>query len=211
MAEPTIICPNCKTEIKLNESLAGPLIEATRKQFEEKLKNDRTRIAEEEAKKAKLAAATDLDQIRSSCVDHIFTDPPYSWKVQYGELNFIWEVWLGFDTHWHAEEIIVNETREKSEEDWANMMRKSIAECYRVLKRGRWLSLCYHDTSEGTWSVIQDLMAESGFIVDTAESALFIDTEQKSWKQLVADKVNKRDLVINFRKPKPGEIGRAHV
>jgi len=37
MTEPTIICPNCKTEIKLTESLAAPLIEATRKQYEEQL------------------------------------------------------------------------------------------------------------------------------------------------------------------------------
>ena len=28
MTEPTIICPNCKTEIKLTESLAAPLIVA---------------------------------------------------------------------------------------------------------------------------------------------------------------------------------------
>ena len=28
MTEPTIICPNCNTEIKLNESLAAPLIAA---------------------------------------------------------------------------------------------------------------------------------------------------------------------------------------
>jgi len=27
MTEPTIICPKCKTEIKLTESLAAPLIE----------------------------------------------------------------------------------------------------------------------------------------------------------------------------------------
>jgi hypothetical protein len=26
MTEPTIICPNCKTEIKLTESLAAPLL-----------------------------------------------------------------------------------------------------------------------------------------------------------------------------------------
>ena len=38
----------------------------------------------------------------------IFTDPPYADKVQYGELNFVWEAWLGFDTRWHDEEIIVN-------------------------------------------------------------------------------------------------------
>ncbi|NOT84353.1 MAG: DUF2130 domain-containing protein [Methylococcaceae bacterium] len=102
MIDPTITCPNCKTEIKLTESLAAPLIESTRKQFEQQLaqkdsdiaareqavrdketqlvdaKNklaaqvaeqveaqlnkDRTRIVEEETKKAKQAAANDLDQ-----------------------------------------------------------------------------------------------------------------------------------------------------
>ena len=37
MTEPTITCPNCKTEIKLTESLAGPLLAATRLQFEKQL------------------------------------------------------------------------------------------------------------------------------------------------------------------------------
>ena len=37
MEEPTIECPSCGTEIKLTESLAGPLIEATRMEYEEKL------------------------------------------------------------------------------------------------------------------------------------------------------------------------------
>ena len=29
MTEPTITCPHCKSEIKLTESLAAPLIEST--------------------------------------------------------------------------------------------------------------------------------------------------------------------------------------
>jgi hypothetical protein len=102
MTEPTIICPNCKLEIKLTESLAAPLLETTRRQFEQQLArkdsdiaqreqamrdrekqlaeaqqtldrqvadqvaaqlhHDRGRIVEEESKKAKLAAANDLDQ-----------------------------------------------------------------------------------------------------------------------------------------------------
>lgn len=102
MTEPTITCPNCKTEIKLTESLAAPLLAATKQQFEsqlakkdaeilqreqatrekekqlieaknkldeqvadkvaEQLKQDRIRIASEEAKKAKQAAAVDLEQ-----------------------------------------------------------------------------------------------------------------------------------------------------
>lgn len=37
MAEPTIICPKCKNEIKLTESLAAPLIESTRRDYEQKL------------------------------------------------------------------------------------------------------------------------------------------------------------------------------
>jgi len=147
-----------------------------------------------------------LNSFLTNSIDYIFTDPPYAEKVQYGELNFIWEAWLAFDTHWHDEEIIVNEVRGKTEEDWANMMRQAMAECYRVLKPGRCISLCYHDTSEGTWALVQDIMAEAGFIVEKPDAALYIDTGQKSYNQLVADKVNKRDLVINFRKPKPGEV-----
>lgn len=48
MTEPTIICPNCKTEIKLNESLAAPLIAATRKQFEQQLAQKDSDIATRE-------------------------------------------------------------------------------------------------------------------------------------------------------------------
>lgn len=95
--EPTIICPNCSTEIKLTESLAAPLIQTIRKEYEakvaqkeadvaereanvraqqeavkdaqkaiedqvaEKIKTERIAIAEEEARKAKLSAASDLE------------------------------------------------------------------------------------------------------------------------------------------------------
>jgi hypothetical protein len=49
-------------------------------------------------------------------------------------------------------------------------------------------------------------MAEIGFISDVMDQTLFIDAGQKSYNQLTAQKVTKRDLVINFRKPRPGEI-----
>jgi hypothetical protein len=37
MQEPTITCPKCKNEIKLTESLAAPLIETTRREYEKRL------------------------------------------------------------------------------------------------------------------------------------------------------------------------------
>jgi hypothetical protein len=97
LTEPTISCPNCKTEIRLTESLAAPLIAETRRRFEqqlaakdqdiaqmeaavstqksalakekaafeekiaEKLAAERSRIVAEEAQKAKLRAAAELD------------------------------------------------------------------------------------------------------------------------------------------------------
>lgn len=49
MSEPTVICPNCKTEIRLTESLAAPLIDATRKQFEQKIAQKDIEIAKRES------------------------------------------------------------------------------------------------------------------------------------------------------------------
>ncbi|MGH8598239.1 MAG: DUF2130 domain-containing protein, partial [Gammaproteobacteria bacterium] len=48
MTEPTITCPNCKTEIKLTESLAAPLIEATRRDYEQRLAEKDVDIANRE-------------------------------------------------------------------------------------------------------------------------------------------------------------------
>jgi hypothetical protein len=87
--EPTIACPNCRTEIKLTETLAAPLIEAVRQdadkklrakeaeiarresaikaqkdaldaELAERLKTERKKLAEEEAKKARAAFSLEL-------------------------------------------------------------------------------------------------------------------------------------------------------
>jgi hypothetical protein len=49
MYEPTITCPNCKSEIKLTESLAAPLVEGTRLQFEHAIAEKEAEIAKREA------------------------------------------------------------------------------------------------------------------------------------------------------------------
>ncbi len=105
MSEPTIICPSCKTEIKLTESLAAPLLESTRRDYEkrlaqkdaevakredglrekeeavakakeqleeqvaDKVRLERTRIAVEEGKKAKLAFQVDLEEKAKELAD----------------------------------------------------------------------------------------------------------------------------------------------
>ncbi len=48
MTEPIIICPNCKTEIRLTESLAAPLIAATRQKYEQQISQKEKEFAERE-------------------------------------------------------------------------------------------------------------------------------------------------------------------
>jgi hypothetical protein len=48
MSEPTIICPKCKNEIKLTESLAAPLIESTKRDYEARLVQKDTAFASRE-------------------------------------------------------------------------------------------------------------------------------------------------------------------
>ncbi len=48
MSEPIIICPSCKTEIKLTESLAAPLIASTRLEYEKRLAQKDAEVAKHE-------------------------------------------------------------------------------------------------------------------------------------------------------------------
>jgi hypothetical protein len=48
MAEPTVVCPQCKTEIKLTESLAAPLLESIRRDYEQRLTQKDTDMAKRE-------------------------------------------------------------------------------------------------------------------------------------------------------------------
>ena len=77
MTEPTITCPNCKTEIKLTESLAAPLIESTRRQFEQRLaQKDSEIIQREQAMREKEKQLTEdkrklEDQVASQVAEQL--------------------------------------------------------------------------------------------------------------------------------------------
>lgn len=57
LAEPTIRCPRCQAEIKLTESLAAPLLEATRKDYEAQLARKDAEVSRREQAFAEREAA----------------------------------------------------------------------------------------------------------------------------------------------------------
>jgi hypothetical protein len=48
MAEPTVVCPQCQTEIKLTESLAAPLLESVRRDYQQRLSQKDADISKRE-------------------------------------------------------------------------------------------------------------------------------------------------------------------
>ena len=48
MTEPTVVCPQCKAEIKLTESLAAPLLESIRRDYEQRLSQKDAEMAKRE-------------------------------------------------------------------------------------------------------------------------------------------------------------------
>lgn len=181
--------------------------------FLDKCREIERAIAETETTKTNLAcssvivsneSATDLAQIASGSIDYIFTDPPYGGTYHYGALNFLWEAWRSCDLSWRRQEVIVTEDGELTFADWTERLRMSMGECYRVLKPGRWISICFHGETD-LWQAVNDIMAEVGFSVAHTDAAIFIDTGQKSYNQLTGATAKKRDLVINYRKPSSEE------
>lgn len=147
-------------------------------------------------------SALDLSQISDNTIDYVFTDPPYSGRIQYGELNFIEESLLGIENSWLSDEIIVNEFRGFDIDEWASRLKKAMLEIFRVLKPGRWISVCYHDSEVTSWLKLQDLMLEVGFIPGENEGLSSMETGWQTLKMHTSTDITKRDLVINFRKPR---------
>lgn len=144
-------------------------------------------------------------QIPENSIDYIFTDPPYGGTYHYGALNFVWEVWNQMDLSWRPYEIVISEDGSITKDDWIIRMTRSAKEMFAVLKPGRWISICFHGDVD-LWVALNDIIAEAGFLPEHRDSVLYVDTNQKSYNQSTGSTSKKRDLIVNFRKPRPGEL-----
>jgi hypothetical protein len=71
VTEPQIVCPNCRTEIKLTESLAAPLIAETRRRFEQQLAAKEADFGKREAQLKK--TQDDLAKAREAIDEQVAT------------------------------------------------------------------------------------------------------------------------------------------
>jgi DNA modification methylase len=144
--------------------------------------------------------ATDLNKISDESIDYIYTDPPYGSKIPYLDLSVMWTAWLDLPITQkdYDLEAIEGGEQNKSKKDYADLIKESIKEMYRVLKFGRWMSFVFAHKDPAYWHMI----------VETAEAVGFeyAGTIQQNNGQATFKKrqnpftVLRGQLIINFKK-----------
>lgn len=155
------------------------------------------------------ASATQLTGVFDSSIDYIFTDPPFGSNLFYSDLSLLWEAWLE-DLTPEGEEAVWNKSRRPDEggktlEQYGDLMARSFAEMYRVLKPGRWATIVFSNSDDRVWHAIQTGAQHAGF---AAAGAGTLDKKQRSFKGVRGDKgdekVVTKDVVMNLLKPVEG-------
>jgi len=156
--------------------------------------------------------ATDLSFIPKESVDYIYTDPPYGKKIPYLDLSAMWNAWLDLDVteEDYKMEAIEGGERNKSKQEYNELIAQSIKEMYRVLKFDRWMSFVFAHKDPEFWHLIINTAESCGFEYAGATAQ---KNGKKSFKKIQYPfTVLSGQLIINFRKVRnPRAIMNANI
>ncbi len=77
-------------------------------------------------------------------IDYVFTDPPYGSSIQYYELSFLWNSWLGFIEN-NEEEIIINKSQSKNFDQYDKLLLRAFKQTHLALKSNKYLTVTFHN------------------------------------------------------------------
>jgi len=145
-------------------------------------------------------SATNLSTIPDESIDYVFTDPPFGSNINYSEMNFLWEAWLGAFTD-SRDEAIINRMQQKTIRHYRELMTQALSEIRRVLKPNRWLTMVFHNSSSEVWSAIQEALSSAGFQIGQTQT---LDKRHGTFKQFVSENAVGYDLILHCRKEPTG-------
>ena len=141
-------------------------------------------------------SACHLPQIPDCSVDFAFADPPFGGNINYSEMNFLWESWLGRFTD-QAEEAIINKVQAKDVSAYRQLLQRAFSEVRRVLKDEAWFVVMFHNSSRDVWRALQTALTGAGFQVCGTQT---FDKRHGTFKQFVSDNAVGYDLLLHCRK-----------
>ena len=130
-------------------------------------------------------------------IDYIFTDPPFGGNIQYSEINFLSEAWLGAFTESKYETVVSN-AQGKKLSDYEELLTAAFRENFRILKPGRYMTVVFHSAKGEVWNSLRRSILKAGFeIVDSS----ILAKQQTSFKQTTTTGAVMKDPIIAALKP----------
>ena len=151
-----------------------------------------------------IMSADRLAHLDRESIDYVFIDPPFGSNIFYSDMNLFQEAWIGRVTD-HSSEAVVHTTgkhKSGAMERYANMLRASFEEAWRILKPGRYMSVIFGNSSGRIWGLVQRALRDAGFNPAPVHVAV-LDKGQRSVKGLNSgsEAVVTIDLVLTVQKP----------
>ncbi|MDE7298710.1 MAG: hypothetical protein K2N94_07755, partial [Lachnospiraceae bacterium] len=143
-------------------------------------------------------SATELP-LEDDSVDYVFIDPPHSNRILYMEMSLMWNAWLQMesDIAWEKE-IVVSEAkaRNKTQENYHELLDRAFSEIHRVLKGGRFFSMAFNCLDDDTWLETLNMFLRYGF-----ELCDIVPLEYSATSVIQDNRKNalKTDFVLTFK------------
>ena len=132
----------------------------------------------------------------SNKFDYIFTDPPYGEAIQYSELSFIYNAWLG-EEYDIKDEVIINPCQNKNENKFLSLIDISLEKIYKALKKEKYFTLCFQNKDFIIWKNIIEKCKELGFKL---EDISIYDTYGNPYNKYWSKFSPKSDIYVTFKK-----------
>lgn len=162
-------------------------------------------VKEKSAQRYVLSSAAKLEHLMPESVDYVFTDPPFGSNLFYADMSLFHEAWLGATTD-DREEAVIHTNGQRAttgaDERYESLLRAACNEAFRVLKPGKCLSLVFGNSSGRIWSMVQNILMDSGFEQRPVHIGI-LDKGQRSVKGLASgfESVSTLDLILTIKKP----------
>ncbi len=125
-------------------------------------------------------SSTELNELATSSIDLVITDPPFGGLLHYSELSDFFYVWLRlalkskYPPYFDAEhtpkslEAVANRAREPEDPDgfYQRLLTQCWREAHRILKPSGLLAFTFHHSADEPWVAVLESLFDAGFYLE---------------------------------------------